>query len=339
MRRYFISGGSSGIPKSVSYDPIGWKYIILDTASVLRVFGVTSGSTVLIAHPSFPWDIGEVFAEASILCGADAVCYGLMAGEEALFSQWSSMSISHIFAPPHLLLSWTAINVKPIAGLKLIVAGDCLNASTERRIRELWHPADIRRIYGSSELGTLGYQFQPEAGHLCMNPRFSYWLEENESPKVGDVGNLVIAPKCGGEKIVTKDRVRVCDSNQGTPIWDQTFVMEFLGRNDLALTLSDGTTIHESVIAFLLGKFRLERAQCIYKRDKDGEVLILKYVCSDKTVDESEIRKELLDLVPELCDEFAESTYDVRLIRVGHSDLETNGRGKVPLFIIKDSIG
>jgi acyl-CoA synthetase (AMP-forming)/AMP-acid ligase II len=339
MRRYFISGGSSGVPKSVSYDPLGWKYIILDTASVLRVYGVTSESTVLIAHPSFPWDIGEVFAEASILCGADAVCYGLMAGEESLFSQWSSMRISHIFAPPHLLLSWAAMNVKPITGLKLIVAGDCLNASTERRIRELWQPADIRRIYGSSELGTLGYQFQPEANQLCMNPRFSYWLEGNKSPKMGDIGILVIAPKCGGEIIVTKDKVRVCDSDRGTPIWDKTFVMEFIGRNDRALTLSDGTTIHESVIASLLDKFRLERAQCIYKRDKDGEALILKYVCSDLSVNEGEIRKEFLNLVPELCDEFAESTYDVTLIRVGHSDLEMNGRGKVPLFIDKDSMG
>jgi hypothetical protein len=114
-------------------------------------------------------------------------------------------------------------------------------------------------------------------------------------------------------------------------------VMEFLGRNDLALTLSDGTTIHESVIASLSDKFRLERVQCIYKRDKDGEALILKYVCPDQAVDESEIHQELLYLVPELCDEFAESTYDVTLIQVGHSDLETNGRGKVPLFINKES--
>jgi hypothetical protein len=279
-----------------------------------------------------------VFAEASILCGADAVCYGLMAGEESLFSQWSNMNISHIFAPPHLLLSWAAMNVKPIVGLKLIVAGDCLNVSTERKIRELWQPADIRRIYGSSELGTLGYQFKSEANQLCMNPRFSYWLEGNESPKAGDVGNLIIAPKCGGEIIVTKDKVRVCDSDQGSPIWDKTFVMEFLGREDLSLTLSDGTIIHESVIASLLDEFGLDRAQCIYKRDKDGEALTLKYVCSDQIVDESEIHKELLNLVPELCDEFAKSTYEVTLIRVGHADLETNGRGKVPLFITKDSI-
>lgn len=339
MRRHFISGGSSGVPKSVSHDSLKWEYTILDTASVLRVFGVTSGSTVLIAHPSFPWDIGEVFAEASILCGADAVCYGLMVGKESFFPRWSNLDISHIFAPPQLILNLAAKNLKPITGMKLIVAGDCLNASTEKRIRELWQLADVRRIYGLSELGTLGYQFRAEDSHFCMNPRFSYWLEGNESPKVGDVGNLVITPKYGGEPIITKDKVRVGNGNQGTPIWDRTFVIEFLGRTDLALKLSDGTTIHESVITSLLGQFRLDRIQCVYKRDKEREALVFNYVSPDQTVNENEFIKDLLALVPDLCDEFAETTYDIRIRRVADSDLETNERGKFTLFIVKDSIG
>lgn len=335
MNRYFISGGSSGIPKDICHNFLEWQYIVLDTASVLQTYDVKAGSVVLIAQPSFPWSIGEVFAQASGLCGADTICYGLEAGEEAFLSRWSDKKISHIVVGPNQLFKWISKNVKPINGVSLILVGEALNNAKEEKIQELWLPSDIRRIYGMSELGTLGYQFQSKSLLLCMNPRFNYWLEGNETPNPGEIGNLIIEPKCGGEIIVTKDVVRVCANNQNCQIWDKTFIIEFLNRSNNALTLSDGTTIDESVINSLSRKFELNNIQCIYKSEKDKEYLIFNYVCSGSPINSEDLLREILVLVPELCDEFAKRTYQIEFNRIEFSELETTERGKFPLFLDK----
>ncbi len=335
MNRYFISGGSAGIPKDICHNSLEWQYIILDTASVLQTYGVKAGSVVLIAQPSFPWSIGEVFAQASGLCGADTICYGLQAGEKTFSLRWADKKVSHIIVNPNLLFKWMSEDVKPLNGVSLIVVGEALGKTKEEKIQELCLPSDIRRIYGMSELGTLGYQFQSKSPLLCMNPRFNYWLEGNETPNSGDVGNLIIDPKHGGEIVVTKDVVRVFNNNQNCQIWNKTFIIEFLNRGNNSLTLSDGTTIDESVINSLISKFELNNIQCIYNSEKGKEYLIFNYVSSNLPINEEDLLREILVLVPELCDEFAKRTYLIEINRIEFSELKTTERGKFPLFLDK----
>lgn len=333
INRYFISGGSSGIPRSIEYNTLAWHQIILDTAHVMNEFGVRNREIVLIAQPSFPWDIGSVFAEACALCGADVICYGLMAGQEGMLNRWKDMRPQYIVAPSSLLLKLLAKDFIIQPELSLIAVGEPLSKESELKIKNKWHPKEIRRIYGLSGLGTLAYQFDPSSIRFCTNPRFRYFVshgDENELQTSG-VGRLIIQSKYDKTFIDTDDRVRLLDAEPQIALWNGEPVIELLGREGISLLLNDGTQIHDEVIQSLKNDLLLAELQCEYVVDDENECLIFRVIEGSQTLNKNMFLARLTSLVPELELEDGKSQYGIQIhvIISEIKDFTISARGKV----------
>jgi hypothetical protein len=335
--RYFISGGSSGTSRNINYSSLDWWQIILDTAFVLNEFGIEHGCKTLIAQPSFPWDIGDVFAEACVINGADVICYGLLAGNEGMIEKWQEFSPNYIIAPTTLLLKVSEMDINISPDSFLISVGEPLSKDAENKLRSKWKPRDIRRIYGQSGLGTLGYQYDPELSLFCLNPRFHYFIsnKENQPLKKEGVGRLLVQSKYRNTLIDTKDKVRLLKAQSKINLWNGEQTIEVLARDDHFLISKDGAYIHETIIQTLKNDFSLVELQCEQVIRNELEFFIFRYVEGENRVDEIAFIKRLSMLIPdlELTGNVNRFGVKIELSKSSIQELIISDRGKVPSLI------
>lgn len=337
MKRYFISGGTTGKPRSICHNLLDWQIMVIDTAFVLQALGVSNNDTVLIAQPSFPWSIGNVFADAVILCGANSICYGLYSNHTQISTYWETLSPSVIVAPPTLVIKWLEAGIKIPSDTLFITVGEPLTPSQEKEIWLKLKPRSVRRIYGHSEIGTLGYQPIDHQDTLCMNPRFSYSFDDGIQVILENEGCLSITPKYTGKVIHTKDIVKVKHPIQNAPIWNDSLSLQFRMRNDSCLFLSDGTRIFSPDLNLLLERFSFHAIQLEISIHKDCEILLFRYV-SQEEVNDQEIIAEVLKTFPELENYSVHGVFGtgcIKLLRCSLDELHATERGKVPLVVDK----
>jgi len=339
MKRIFTSGGTTGQSRLVTHSEIEWKGIVIDTALVMRAYGVGSGDKVLIGQPSFPWSIGQAFADAAISCGADAICLGSHAAHLGLVKEALELSPGVLIVPPRLPLIWAKAGIPPVPGIRIIVVGEPLPDWLEAELIESWKPLWIRRIYGHSELGTLAYQPTDESAFLLVNPRFDFAIQPLEGAEVGtlDSGRLLITSLNSGFVVDTGDIATIVDGCCGNALWAGCRRLQVVRRVSPALYLADGTSIDATFLETLVQEWNLKAIQLVQSPRSETHQKISISVVASRSIDLAGFRGAVLEAAPELVRLGLGSdgwdVPDVEVKQVELEDLRKTPRGKIPLLI------
>lgn len=340
MNRVFASGGTGGQIRLVAHTEVEWKGIVVDTALVMRTYGVSSGSRVLIGQPSFPWSIGQAFADAAISCGADAVCLGSHVAHFGLAKKALEMGPDVLIVPPRLLLLWTRAGIQPLPSVGIVVVGEPLPSWLEAQLVASWRPRWVRRIYGHSELGTLAYQATDHSAFLQVNPRFDFAihpLKESEVRIPGAAGRLVVTSLDSGLVVDTCDVARVLEGCTGSTPWAGCHLLQVVGRVFPTLYLADGTAIEVKFLEELQRQWNLGAVQLVHSPANGTHQKISIFLVASRSVDLDGFRTAVLETAPELrrlglsADGWDVPEVEVR--QVAFDDLRTTSRGKIPLMI------
>jgi acyl-CoA synthetase (AMP-forming)/AMP-acid ligase II len=332
--KYFLSGGTTGTPKIVSHSHLEWREMIYDTAQVLKELGVSPAARILIGQPSFPWSIGQVFADACDQGGSTTFCFGLSAAHESIALQVEQMALTHVTLPPGLLLNWAERGWPMPKGVDLWIVGEGLSEENQRKIEESWRPRSIRRIFGCSEFGTLAYQASEDAFWLRTNPKFSFRLE---NPTSRGEGRLYIKRFSDDVELNTGDYASIREAIAETSgLWATSTQILFRRRASASMTLSDGSVISAEVLDALKEEFGLLEIQIVRSVTDLGDKLSV-YCASKDSLNLIEIKAGLFHHVPELDPETAnEATWNLVAIEVkalGLGSFIKTERGKIPRFV------
>lgn len=333
--KYFLTGGTTGPPKVISHSHLEWREMIDDTALVVGELGVSPNSRVLIGQPSFPWDIGQVFADACDLRGASTFCFGLHAAHEAIALQADQMAFTHITLPPGLLLNWADRGWPAVKGVDLWIVGEGLSPENQRKIEQAWQPRSIRRIFGCSEFGTLAYQSSDEEMWLRTNPKFSFRLEDATTRRER---RLYVKRVSGNVELNTGDyaSMRGGDGENGG-LWATSSQILLHRRATESMILSDGSTISLEVMEALKEEFGLSEIQIVRTVTELGDKLTLNCASENSQLNVTEIKARLFSHVTELDPETANgATWNlvgVEVKSLGLGSFSKTERGKVPVFV------
>lgn len=322
--RHFLSGGSSGPPRLLATEEAAWQARIADTASVLQKLGVVEGSSVVIAHPSFPWSVGVDFADAVARIGASPICLGSEAFSASVVEAWLQLKPGFICSPPVLLAKLP----RYLAGrthLRAIVAGQLLELHEERHVLDLGVVSDIRRVYGNAELGTLGFQAGSDPSNYRLNPRFTYSLKSD-----GGFDRLIVHN--GDVALVTPDVGILTVNHQSTMCpRDNWGDCEFrlVGRIDEHVKLQDGSILTAALLRSVEAKCRLAGSQLVVS-GRSLEYLI----ATEETSPIGDPLSELLALSPDLRSSVAEGELEISMRYITLGQLKVNARGKRLAFFV-----
>ncbi|MGD9560927.1 MAG: hypothetical protein AB7F88_00130 [Pyrinomonadaceae bacterium] len=333
--KHFLTGGTTGPSKIVSHSLSEWREMILDTALVLEELGVTEASRVLIGQPSFPWGIGQVFADACDGLGASTYCFGLHVKHEAIARQVPHFDLTHVTLPPGLLLNWIERGCPVPQNVNVWIVGEALSMENQRRIEDHWQPRSIRRIYGCSEFGTLAFQGADEELWMRTNPRFNFRIDESNTS--AGIGRLSVERAPDGEVFDTGDHVSLRKGENTGGIWSGAPEILFHRRISPSMILSDGSAISADVVEALKKEFGIAEIQIVRTVTPAGDELVVNCNAEHRGLDVERVKKELFRRVPGLDLETADED-SWNLCRVDVRDIEIRlfsrtERGKIPIFV------
>lgn len=328
--RYFLTGGSSGLPKLIPTSEQRWKHRIQGTVEALHQFGVGPKSLALIAHPGQPWSIAEDFGEALAACGADTICLGTMAFEAGIRDQWLGLPIDYVLCAPsqlHRLSGTREIGGKrPVA----IVAGQPMSQEEEEGVLSSTAISVVKRIFGTAELGTLGYQLRNRDDKTYqLNPYFSYRVKTATGLQEYGLGNLVV--RYEDEDLDLPDLVRLRQGSTEND-WSKAPTLEYIARNDIIAYLADGSTLTGAMVAQVRELCHLEEFQI--RIDSTRQAVVASVVSKCDGIDDlARVRDTLLATCTDLADSVkaGRTTLQVELLTV--DQLVTNERGKRPSIV------
>jgi phenylacetate-coenzyme A ligase PaaK-like adenylate-forming protein len=256
---HYFSGGTTGIPKIISYDQQRWECSVQVTSDVLAYHGVKKGSKIAILAPFAPWAIGGVFAEAALQLGAEVYPLGLYGEKEVFSFIFEKVSFSHFVGTAKGIMALHQ-RIKAKGGSFVreaktaFVAGEKLHLEYKTHCEREYNTRLVD-IYGLAQFDTVAAQFAEEA--FALSPTFEYELREKmlfRLPwKEGNKGELFIREKGKEDWLGTGDMVSVA-ANQNSP-WGVCKSILMLGRIDECISLKDGTNIGAPAVYALRKQF------------------------------------------------------------------------------------
>lgn len=328
MNRYFTSGGTSGEPRIVAHGELEWEQIVLDTAFVLKQLGVEYGSSVLIGQPSYPWDIGEVFARAAAICGANVCCLGLALDHPALVREWQKLKPEFIIAPPRKLF-----HCKPKLKLNrvtLVVVGEAISRVHESHIKRNVGITRVIRVYGHSELGTIAFQASVKSLRLRSNPRLSFTARSGNK--------LRVRCRYSNRMVETGDVVRIHPpETNATGLWSDSDRLEFVGREASPLA-KHGLRVNEAQIESFRRRIGAQTIQVETRTNGKSAVQLLFRIVGAKRFDSAVIGRIAYEHFLDLFDETGglSTNVGVKFVieKCSLHDLKATLRGKTPILLV-----
>jgi len=345
---YYLTGGTTSIPRMIGYDIGRWRRSVHITAEILSAHGVNSTSKVVVCHPFAPWAIGPVFTEAAMSCGASVYPLGLSVGQTSLLHLLSKVNPTHLCASARNLVVWgmrmrsEGIEIKGRKRRKAFVAGETLTHGLRSRCSSLWS-ADVANIYGMAEFDTVAAEL-PETSELVLVPYFQYSLLTDgiqTSLQPHQTGELLVRDSHDAEWFRTGDRIRVLNLvRESTSNWRNTWTIEFLGRLEESAFLADGTLLGLSQIDALLTACReLLQIQISIVHSNTGDRLRILCVpeFSSVQVDTNKILKSFLASSIDLQDSYEHGVIEmIEIMQVSTEELVQTPRGKFPRIVERE---
>jgi hypothetical protein len=333
--KHFLTGGTTGPSKIVSHSHSEWREMIADTALVLQELGVTKASRVLIGQPSFPWGIGQVFADACDGLGASTYCFGLHVAHDAIMKQIPGFELTHATLTTGFLIRWIELGLPGPTNVNLWIVGEALSLQNQQKVEENWRPRSIRRIYGNSEFGTLAFQAAENELWMRTNPNFRFGLE-GASSSIG-LGRLSVERNLDKQTFDTGDYVSLRKTAPTGGLWSGAPEMLFHQRIAPSLILSDGSAISVEVVEALKKQFGISDIQIVRTVTPTGDELVVNCNAENRNLDPAELKKELFRLVPALDVETSNpDCWNLSGIHVRDVELRSfskTERGKIPIFV------
>ena len=321
-----ITGGTSGASCLVTHSYGHWQEIVRFTAEVLTYYGLRKGRTILVAQPGFPWTIGSVFFEAARICEAGIIAGGLLVDNPILWKQGYLRPNDFLVISPSVLLKVSNNGIPPVKGLHLLIAGEPLEEKMEMEIRDIWEPCGVKRIYGSSEAGTIGFQPLERSDTYWLNPVYEYSLLDGEEQE----GQGVLCIDYGGNKVCTNDIVQLFLLSDCGPYKKG---MKFIKRKNKIFHLTDGSRISTDFILRLQEELRFEKLQCVINKKGTADNVEFLYV-GDTPVTEKVFLEAIKRLNPDLNGILTGTNFfKITIRQVKATDLLISPRSKVPLII------
>jgi hypothetical protein len=329
------------MPRLVRHRECEWAMIVADTAYVLEFFGVGHGKRVLVGQPSYPWSIGAIFAEAATMCGAECICLGLEGGHGTLREAALALRPQVLFLPPRLLLRWDMAARQAVAGATLIAAGEPVTEALEHEVRLHAGLASVVRIYGHSELGTIGFQAGTEIDLYSANPRFDYSvITRNSDGEAGPaLGELMVRSRYSDEKIETGDLADIQPDTRSAGLWSGGPSIRLLGRRQACLHLADGTRIDTAALLYIQEELGAAGIQLIRESRGTVEEVTFQVASGLVKLDDSRVEQVIRGQWVDLADAEQRGVCRIRGLVVALSDMQTTDRGKVPLLVDLASTG
>lgn len=365
-RIHYLTGGTTRLPRVISYDARRWARSVGVTRDVLAAHGVDATSRIAICHPFAPWAIGMVFAEAALQCGASVYPLGLYAGQPSFRHLLTNIAPTHLCATARNLITW-AEGAGPITSANghdgnghhalesilqgdangnghhptrrrvAFVAGEMLTEANRVACAEAWS-ADVVNVYGMAELDTVASEL-PGVEGLVLTPTLEAGILTDGSiaaPTDGMRGGLMLRDRADGRWYRTGDLVSVTGRTSPDAPWPSSWIIEVLGRQEETVTLSDGTMIGSDHIRHITeSRPEVTRVQLVVRRTLRGDEIEIRCVLSDACADPP---REIIPLFLESSIDIADShrhgvIVSVTAIATSEAELVTTPRGKIPTFV------
>lgn len=278
----FVTGGTTSLPKLVSYSLERFAKVVDVKARMLGFCGVGPNNRVMVLHPMAPWSIGNIHVEGALRCGASVLPAGI---------SLSKRTIGHLireFRPD--ILCGGARNLARIVGeldpeiLEIMVgdiksvftAGEKLAAEVRAKI-EFQLQCSVRDFYGCAELDGLGVE-GPEGAGLHLVPDYVYRLRHEEETRpllAGTRGLLEVQREAGSPWHATGDIVEVLSSS--APPWG-TAKISVIGRSILNVSFADGSSLTSTHLSFVKTELMLTDIQLVVFRHDERDVIEVLFV-------------------------------------------------------------
>ncbi|GAB6036455.1 phenylacetate--CoA ligase [Fundidesulfovibrio butyratiphilus] len=220
--RTYMSGGTGGRPKMVTYSTQDWLVNIGYRARCLQIAGIGPSSIIATVLPFGPWSTGDSVQEAGELLGAMSVSLGLRPQSlQETISIVDQLGVTDVVTTPsmaRLLLRHGGVS-QP---LNLLLTGERLSGSLRGKLLAAFG-GQVTSLYAATEaiIGVEcgecdGYHFWDDmlvvevvddadrplpagaTGHVCITRIAGYEATSMIRCKLGDLGTLVDTPcPCG----------------------------------------------------------------------------------------------------------------------------------------------
>jgi phenylacetate-coenzyme A ligase PaaK-like adenylate-forming protein len=336
---HYLSGGTTGSPKVISYKESRWKQSIENTLSILKDHNINEDSIVIVGFPFSPWSIGDIFKEALLKLGAEVYPIGLHISNKFFLDVIKDTNITHICAPSRILLSiseYLKENEK-YSIKKLFVAGEELKESHRLKLSNI-NGCEVVNIYGKSEFDSVGYE-KPGCNYLTLLNYYNYRIKFSS----GFISKLKL--KVQGELIIqdphtmvwtsTGDNIEVIKSNFNKELNSFEWGIRFLHRIDDCITLSCGANISSHQIYNLAKEFpEVDYIQLIVNEFDSFDTITIKYVSNTNAINENQMRESLINSNIDLYDSYKHRRVKSIIVKkVFEEDLVKTERSKVKSLV------
>lgn len=344
-RIYYISGGTTGIPKTIEYTPERFAQSVRVKSRILHSCGVSAGSRILVMHPMAPWSIGQIFTDGALALGAKVMPIGITLRPTTLAHLIKTFDPTTICCGARNLLRVVAdlgdeARDQLRRSLDLVLtAGEMLSDSVRMAI-ERDFSCVVRDIYGCAELDALGVELSL-AGELDLVPDYNYRIRKDDVTRPaapGISGVLEVEhPLAGGYWHSTNDVVLVVD-RKDEQSWSAPRIL-IQGRTDIRAKFADGCAIGSEQLIQVQSELGLSAIQLLVDRSRDGERVKLLYSnATDAEISSERVCESLMQFSTDFADAVqAGCIRELSVLQVQDSDgfLETE-RGKRPIIVVHD---
>jgi phenylacetate-coenzyme A ligase PaaK-like adenylate-forming protein len=343
----YISGGTTGTPKIISYSEERYLQSISVKSKILAKCGIGEASRVIVMHPMAPWAIGEVFTDGALSIGASVLPVGINLQTETLSQLLVLFKPTVICAAGrNLLRVLGALPAEVMVELQqavslVLTAGERLEEIVAQEISNKLS-CTVRDIYGCAELDALGVA--PASGDgLTLVPDYKYKIRidgEVREPRPGLRGVLVVQhPTKVGVWHSTEDVVEVLTPDRESDEWDAPRI-RILERADIRIKFLDGCAIGGAQLSAAQRSLGLQAVQLVVDRSGSSDRVTLLYLVPTNTaISPAQVQHALLSVCTDFSDALTAGCIEhFAAVPIYKSeDFYETDRGKIPLIFARDA--